>query len=185
MTARERRAITLGIAITVVALAVTYGVAPYARGWAARETAIAAKSDSLARFRALVRDAPRLAAAVRAREAALAGAPQRLIAARNAALAASDLQSVLQAYGAQSRVQVTRVDVAGDALTGALPTIPATIAATGDVYGLAELLALLERGTRLIEITDLVVQTIPGSGGDELLQFSIGVRAPFAALDTR
>jgi len=192
VTERERRTITIAVAVLALSLFVTFGVLPFAERWGARETVIAARADRLARLRALVRDEPRLAAAVRAREASLAARPQRVIGARAAALAAASLQGLLQEYAAASRVQVSRVDVAsapdttpnvGPGATSILPMIPATVAGTGDVYGLTDLLARVERGPRLLLVTDLSVQSVRGPRGEELLQFSIGVRAPYAGVE--
>src|SRR5205085_1131251 len=80
-------------------------------------------------------------------------------------------QGLLQEYAAASRVQVSRVDVAsapdttpnvGPGATSILPMIPATVAGTGDVYGLTDLLARVERGPRLLLVTDLSVQSVRG-----------------------
>jgi hypothetical protein len=189
---RERRTIGIALAVLAVSLFVTYGALPFVERWQARETVIAARADRLARLRALVRDEPRLAAAVRAREASLAARPQRVIGARSASLAAASLQALLQDYAAASRVQVSRVDVAsapdtapnaGAGAASTLPMIPATVAGTGDVYGLTDLLARIERGPRLLVVTDLAAQSVRGPRGEELLQFSVGVRAPFAGVE--
>ena len=59
----------------------------------------------------------------------------------------------------------------------------ATVAGTGDVYGLTELLGRIERGARLLVVTDLSVQSTRGPKGEELLQFSVGVRAPYAGVE--
>ncbi|AHG91943.1 General secretion pathway M protein [Gemmatirosa kalamazoonensis] len=184
VSARERRTIAIAAAVLAAALFVSYGVVPFAARWAAREALLAARVDRLARLRALARDEPRLAAALHAREASLAARPRRVVGARTAPLAASAVQALLQQYAAASHVQVSRVDVASAPdSAGPLPAIPATIAGTGDVYGLTELLASIERGARVLAVTDLAVQAVRGPRGESLLQFSVGVRAPYAEVE--
>ena len=184
VSARERRTIAIAAAVVAVALFVSYGLVPLAARWSAREALLAARVDRLARLRALARDEPRLAAALHAREASLAARPRRVVGARTAPLAASAVQALLQQYAAASHVQVSRVDVASAPdSAGPLPAIPATIAGTGDVYGLTELLASIERGARVLVVTDLAVQAVRGPRGESLLQFSVGVRAPYAEVE--
>jgi type II secretory pathway component PulM len=184
VSARERRTIAIGAALIVAALLASFVVLPFARRWGEREAAIDARADRLARLQALVRDAPRLAVSVQSAERALAARPQRVIGARSAALAASAVQSLLQGYAAESGVQVSRVDVASAPDTaGGLAAIPATLTATGDVHGLAALLERVEHGPRALEIVDLAVQSVRGPRGESLLQFSVGVRAPFAEVE--
>jgi len=190
-TASERRTLAVGAVVSALALLAAYGVAPTARRWSAREAIVESKVERLARLRALARDERALRAAVRAREARLAARPQRPLAARTPALAAAALQTLVQGYAAQSQVSVSRIEAAGDeapaggptegAGDGALPSVVATVVGTADVYGLAALLGLLQHGPRLVEVTGVQVQTIPGPRGEELLQLSLTVRAPFAA----
>lgn len=179
---RERRTILVGLVVSVVALVGVRGVLPWARAWRAREELIAVKRERLARLGMLAGQERALAAAARAREAALGARPQRLLVARTPSLAASALQALLQGYADQARVAVGRIDVAADAdsARGALAAVPATIVASGDVYGLSELLSLLEHGPTLLEVTSLGVQSVPGARGTTLLQLTVGVRAPYA-----
>jgi hypothetical protein len=195
-TGSERRTLAVGAVVSALALLAAYGVAPAARRWGAREAIVESKVERLARLRALARDERALGVAVRAREARLAARPQQPLAARTPALAAAALQTLVQGYAAQSQVSVSRIEAAGDEAPagepvegagggapagGALPSVVATVVGTADVYGLAALLGLLQHGPRLVEVTGVQVQSIPGPRGEELLQLSLTVRAPYAA----
>jgi hypothetical protein len=177
LDARERRALLLGLVISLSALVSVYGVLPFVRHWQAREGVIAAETQRLARLRGLANAEPRLRDVVSQRVAALEAGPQRLLSGRTAALAASTLQTLLQDFADQSRVTVSRLDVAGapDSTAG-LPAIPATVSAIGDIYGITELLALIQHGPRLLEIAELSVRPNPALRG-ELLQLTVTIRA--------
>lgn len=105
----------------------------------------------------------------------------RLVRARTVALAASTLQSMVREYARASVVSVTRLDAAGTpvAAGGATLSLPATISAQGDIYGVADFLRRLQHGAWLVEVTDLTIAPNPVLRGN-LLQVSIGLRAPVA-----
>ncbi|MBI4521871.1 MAG: hypothetical protein HY701_13620 [Gemmatimonadetes bacterium] len=180
ISARERRTIALGLAVSLFALGITYGVLPFARHWRAREEMIASEMERLARLRGLVANEARLRDVVAARTAGLEAGPQRLLSGRTPALAASTLQSLLRDFADQSQVTVSRLDVAGapDTDAGALPMIPATVSAVGDIYGITDLIALIEQGSLLLEITGLSLRPNPALRG-ELLQLTLTVRAAY------
>ncbi len=183
-TTRERRTIAIGVLVAAVAIAVTYGVVPFASRWSAREALLDARVERLSRLRALIRDRGRVASAVQARTLTHDAQSPRVLSARSASLAASALQAVLQEYASASRVQLDRIDVASAPDTaGGLPAIPATVGATADIYGLTDLVARIERGAWLLEVVDLSVQRVRGPRGEELLQVALVVRAPYAALE--
>jgi hypothetical protein len=179
-SARERRTVFLALALSVAALIGVFGVWPFAQRWSAREQLIAAESDRLARLRGLITHQARLADAVRARAGSHDPAQQRLLAGRTPALAASMLQSTLQDFANQSRVTVSRLDVAGAPETAdrALPMIPATVSAVGDIYGITELLSRIQNGPLLLEITELTVRPNPALKG-ELLQMTVALRGAY------
>jgi hypothetical protein len=180
LSARERRTVTLGAIVSVVALATTFGVIPFARRWSAREEAIAAGRDRLARLEGLARHQREIGEAVRARDERLAGSGQRLLAGRTPALAASALQTLLQGYADRSHVTISRLDVAGapDSTASAQGAIPATISAVGDIYGVSELLWQVRYGPRMLEVREMsVVSNSALRGG--LLQLSLTVHAPY------
>jgi type II secretion system (T2SS) protein M len=179
-SARERRTILIGLAVIAAALASVYGIRPLARHWLTRERTIATQQERLARLRGLVSSEARLREIVSERSTVLASGPQRLLSGRTPALAASALQSLIQGFADQSQVTVSRLDVAGApvAETGSLPMIPANVSAIGDIYGITELLSLLQRGSLLLEITELSVRPNPALRG-ELLQLNVSLRGAY------
>lgn len=125
-----------------------------------------------------------LVAAVDARIARAAEYPQRPVSAATAALAAGVLQGELQRYADASQLSVSELNVSGEPDSTAVPlaALPATLIALGDVYGVADLLARVQHGSTLLEVRELTVQVNPArraTGGGELLQLTLVVRAPF------
>ena len=167
LSARERRAVALAVVVSVFALAIAWGAVPFARRWLAREDVVAAELDRLAGLRGLVAAEERLRERVRERSAGLEARPQRLLPGRTAALAASALQSLLQDFADRSHLTVSRLDVAGapDTAGGPQPMIPATLSAVGDIYGLTDMLSLIQHGPLLLEITELGVRPNPALRG--------------------
>lgn len=179
ISARERRTIRLGAAVSLVAVVAAWAILPLARHWSAREAVIAAEVDRLARLRGLYAAEATLAAEVEARRRVLEAGPQRLLSGRTPPLAASALQSLLQDFADRSRVTVSRLDVAGSGDAAGDPaTIPANVSAVGDIYGIMELLSLIQHGPRLLEVTELSIRPNPALRG-ELLQFTIGLRGAY------
>lgn len=180
ISARERRTVAIGVAVSVAALLVAYAVVPFARRWREREEVIASQTERLARLRGLVASQAALAAAVDARSAGLAAGAQRLLEGRTPALAAAALQSALQGYADESQMQVSRLDVAGAPITaaGPLPRIPATMAALGDIYGVVDLLDRVQHGPLALQMGELTVTPNPALRG-ELLQVTVTLEAAY------
>lgn len=183
ISARERRTIIIAAAVSSVALILAYAVLPFARHWEAREEVIATELQRIARLRGLVANEARLRELVLERAAFLESGQQRLLAGRTPALAASALQSLLQDFADQSQMTVSQLDVAGapEAMNGAdaaLPMIPATVSAIGDIYGVTDMLSLIQHGSLLLEIAELSVRPNPALRGD-LLQMTVTLRGAY------
>jgi hypothetical protein len=178
--ARERRTIVLGGAVLLAAFLVSTFVLPAATRWRDREAMIDALRRQRAQLTSLGTHREALESLVQARTAALEALPVRLVHGRTPALAASALQALLQEHASAARVSVTRLDVAsgGDSATAGVPSIPATLSAVGDIYGLADFLARVEQGERWLEVVELAVSPNAALRG-ELLQMSLVVRAPY------
>lgn len=175
---RERRVVALGATIAAVALLARFAIFPFAVRWNTREDLIVSTADRVARMRALIADDARLRQALRTSE--LSGGSRRLVSGRTTALAGSALQAVIQANADRSRITINRLDLAGspDSTPGAgLPSIPVTISAVGDVYGLSDFLALLQYGTPVVEVRQLTVVANSSLRGG-LLQISLQLSAP-------
>lgn len=181
---RDRRALRLGAIAAGVVLLVSAAL-PAARRWGEREALLAARRDELARVRGLVAAVPMLRERVAERTGAVLAWPRRPLRAATGALAAGELQALLQRYAEEAELTVDQLDVTGEADSAAapLPVVPATLVALGDVHGVADLLAKLRAGPHLVEVRELAVQVNPAlkaSGGGELLQLTLVVRAPYA-----
>lgn len=186
-TARERRVITAGAVVVLLALLVTYVVLPLARRWSAREARLADVRARIATADALRAHATAIDSAATDEERALAGVGRRVLRARSATLAASALQSLLQDAADASRLSVTRLDVASPGMEADSARIsdagvlPATLAAYGDIHGLAAALDLLARGPRVVHVDRLTVQLNPAlRGAPDMLAITMTLRAPVA-----
>ncbi len=177
--ARERRTLAIGATVVAVAYLAIAWVLPAAARWRDREAMIEALRRQRAQLVALAERRESLEQGLRARLAAAEALPVRVVRGRTVALAAASMQEVLQEYATASRISVTRLDVASapDSVGGAL-ALPATVAATGDIYGLADFLSRLEHGRALLHVSEIAIAPNPSLRG-ELLQLAVTVRAPF------
>jgi len=183
LSRRERWVIGVGAAIAVVALVTVYAVLPFARRWSERESAIAAKAESVARLESLIQAAPRLRAAVDE----LAGTRQRaaraLVTGSTPALAASSLQTLIKGYADRSRVTLQQVDVGREPepVEGGLSRIDLQLRGLGDVYGLVDLLFYVQNGEKLLIPDELRVVASPSRGtGEQLLSWTIDLHAYYS-----
>jgi hypothetical protein len=150
-----------GAAIVALALTVTLVVLPALDRWTAREAALAANLERYDRLRAMVSGEPALRRALGERRRDQAGTMRLLLAGATPALAASNLQALLQQYAEESLVQLNRMDVAGapKAHGPGLVAVPIVLQGQGDVYGLVDFLYRVQHGQRLLVIEDIAVNT--------------------------
>jgi hypothetical protein len=206
LASRERRVVTGGILVVVVALVTSTVLLPFARSWHARELRLGAARAELATLASLVARAGSLDAAAQRADAELTRRGRRVFRARSIALAASALQSYLQDASDASRIVVTRLDVTSDAAPDAPSDVPApsttnasnanasiegsstdfsssavsaTLSAQCDIYGLAELLALFSQGPRVVQVSRMTVLSNSSlRGAPDMLQVTLVLRAP-------
>jgi hypothetical protein len=143
-----------------------------------------ARQSQLGQLRSLVQGeaATREGLAVRQKERV--ALRERLLTGATPALAASNLQGLLQGYADGSRVTLDRVDVVAEPGTpggDSLPAIPVRLSGQGDIYGLSELLTRFQSGPKLLIVDELKV-----TGGDQgyqpgLLNFSVRLHGAYAA----
>lgn len=172
--ARERRTVAIGATVAVVALFAAFVALPAARHWRDREVAIEAARDRVARLAGFAASQDKLVAATRVEPA---GSHARALRARTAALAASELQALLQEQARVSRVSVERLEVSS-ANDSATSQVSAALSATTDIYGVADLLTRLHASPVLLSVEELQVTSNPVLRGN-LLQLALTVRAPF------
>jgi hypothetical protein len=173
-----------GALVSALALLGTWVVRPLAGRWEARENAIAARQGQLAQLTGLIDDeaAIRRQLTVRRRERAMLHA--QLLGGATPALAASNLQALLQGYADAGRVTLDRVDLvaeSGPTEAGGLLPIPVELSASGDIYGLANLLGRLQYGDKLLVIDELRINA--GAAGDErspLLTWSVRLHGAYS-----
>ena len=178
---RERRTIRIASVVVGAAMLFAYGILPYARRWSAREDLIAMRAEQVARLRWLVEHEPELRKTTAERIARSGtGSRPQLLAGRSPALAASALQTLVQGYADEAGITVRELDVAGapDSSSASNETIPATISAIGDIWGVSSFVSRLQHGSTLIDIREIGVSPNPALRG-ELLQLSLVLRAPY------
>jgi hypothetical protein len=187
---RERRVVTIGALLSGLILTSAWVVLPLARRWEDREALISARQAQLTQLTALVRGDTTARRTLAAREHDRAALRARLLTGGTPALAASNLQALLQGYADASRVTLDRVDLVAepeDSARSGLPDIPVQLAASGDIYGLADLLGRLQYGGKLLSIDEFRISTgeaedEAGAGGpSRLLTMSIRLHAVYGA----
>jgi hypothetical protein len=171
-------------AVAVACVLLIAGAIPLVRQWSDREALITARRGELARLHGVKKDEAKMRLALDQRVVRASEYPQRPVAAGTAALAAGVLQAELQRYADASQLSVSELNVSGEPDSTAVPlaALPATLIALGDVYGVADLLSRVQHGSILLEVRELTVQVNPArkaTGGGELLQVTLVVRAPF------
>ncbi|MBA3760868.1 MAG: type II secretion system protein M [Gemmatimonadales bacterium] len=185
LSRRERRVVAAGALVSTLALSALWVVLPLVARWQDREVAIEAKEGQLARLRALVEAESTTRKSLSARLGARPAVRERLLTGATPALAASELQALLQGYADGSRVTLTRVDlVAQPGAAGAegLPAIPVRLSAHSDIYGLAGLLSRLQYGEKLLVIDEFTVNAGAVAGDrPDLLTFSVRLHGAYSA----
>ena len=169
-----------GAGVAAVGLVTAFVLVPFGKRVSGREAAIEAQRVRIGRLASLVSRQQELQQAVGERNSELAAWGVRVSGGRSPALAAAALQSLVQGYARASRLSVTRLDVAGDvdSTSAAWPHLPVTVSASGDVYGLVEMLSRLHGGPLLIEVREMTVSPNAALRGD-LLQVSLVLRSPW------
>lgn len=175
-SSRQRQTIVIGAWIVAIALAIVFVALPQIRQWSAREQQIRAAESRLNELASTVRGDPQLDSMIQRQEQTLASQPRRVLRSRSRALAASALQSLVQELADASNVTVTRLDVANLETSGDLPI---TLAANGDIYGLANLLQQI-RSARYVVIVDKLTSQNNSAlrGAADVLQITLSLHAP-------
>jgi hypothetical protein len=184
LSRRERRVVTAGALVSTLALLAAWVLLPFVGRWQDREAAIEAKQSQLVRLRQLVEAEAATRQLLSARLRARTELRERLLTGATPALAASDLQALLQGYADGSRVTLTRVDLVaqpGAADDKGLPAIPVRLSAHSDVHGLSDLLSRLQYGEKLLVIDELTVNVGAVDGRrPDLLTFSVRLHGAYS-----
>ena len=177
MTPRERWVVMGGVALVLLSWVGTRVLQPAIRAVLDRESRIALLEDRVERLQRLAADSVALREQAAEAEKQLASMPRRVLQARTAPLAASQVQALLQEAADGARLAVNRTDVSFEPdSSGALA---ASIMAYGDIHGLAAFLASVENGPRLLTLRRLVVQQNSAlRGAPDVLSLSAQLSAP-------
>lgn len=156
---------------------------PFVRRWHDREATIAAKATQLGQLRALVESEALARRRLVEHQRDRARLRERLLTGATPALAASNVQALLQGYADRSRVTLDRVDVVaepGSATGETLPAIPVSLSGQGDIYGISELLTSLQHGGKLLVLDELRVTGGNPSYAPDLVSFSIRLHGAYS-----
>jgi hypothetical protein len=176
MQPSERRTIARGATVSAVALALVFGVIPFAHRWGERESLIAARRDQLRRMQQAVADTAAVRRAYAEGVAAAARWPVRMIIARSAEVALAVLQAQLRGWSDRSGVQVSRVESA--------PTdageVRLTVTAVADAAGLSALLDAARSGPHAVSVRALEAHVNPVlRAPSPLLNVALTIAAPW------
>jgi hypothetical protein len=183
LSPREWRTVRGGLLVLGVGLLVGRGVVPLVDRWQRQGARLAAVRHRVAMAEGVLAQQDTMEALASELERRLAEGPKRLLTGGTTAVAASALEGMLQGAvdGAGAQLQQLAVEpVPAEGAAGeALPTVQATLAALGDVEGLALLLAQLGEGPRPVRVERVTVQRNPAlRGAPDVLQWTLVVRAP-------
>ena len=173
-----------GAAVSAAAIVAVLLLLPFGRRWTSREATIAASREQWIRLQSLAANESQLQRALdtlRLTQHSVAGRG-RLVSGTTPAIAASNLQVVLQRYADESAVQLDRVDAVADAAPGSsragLVAIPMRLQGHGDIYGLVDFLYRLGRGEKLLVIDEFSANAgLESSAGAQSLTWSVRLHA--------
>jgi hypothetical protein len=171
MSARDRRALLACVGAVSIVLALARGVPAYlswqreARAEDAEARLALAKDRSLVTFDPAMRDS----ALIRGRRL-IALAPV-ILSGDSPNSAGATLAGILSGAAAQSGVRLGAVQIRGDSLSrDAFTRIGARMDGTGDVRGVANMLAALERGPTLLSIRSFSITQPEMLAGDDRVE---------------
>ena len=181
---REQRVVLGGPAIAATVLLVVFALLPLRERWTSEESTYSASRDRYVRLQTLVASESRLRQALEAQQQALRASVGLLATGSTPALAASNLQALVQRYAEESVVQLDRIFVAGEAKADSLGlvSIPVQLQGQGDIYGLVDFLFRLQHGEKLLVIDDLTISAgLPQAGRLEFVVWSMTMHGLYAS----
>jgi hypothetical protein len=183
LSRREQRVVLGGAGIAAAALLVVFGLLPLLDRWSARESTDAASRDRYVRLQTLVASEGRLRRVLEEQQLALRSSVSLLATGSTAALAASNLQALVQRYAEESVVQLDRIYVAGEAKADSLGlvNIPVQVQGQADIYGLVDFLFRLQHGEKLFMIDDMTITSgLPQTGRKDFVVWSMTMHGLYA-----
>jgi hypothetical protein len=181
---REQRVVLGGATVAATVLLVMFALLPMRDRWTSEESTYAASRDRYVRLQTLVASESRLRSALEAQQQAVQASVGLLATGSTPALAASNLQALVQRYAEESVVQLDRIFVAGEAKADSLGlvSIPVQLQGQGDIYGLVDFLFRLQHGEKLLVIDDLSISAgLPQAGRQEFVVWSMTMHGLYAS----
>ncbi len=176
LSARDRRALRLGLWLLLPPLLAVRVVKPWLAMLEDTRGQVARERDLLVRERRLVAATPALPGQIQRADSLLESVRGRLFAGPDPVAAAAALTRYVTEQAGAHRVLVQGSDTR-DAipLTAGLVRLTVEVRAIGDLRGLTEWLAALEEGSRSVSVTELRITPGPQSPEDEVEEEVLGI----------
>jgi hypothetical protein len=174
LSARERRTVSIGAAITIVSLAMLYVVRPYRDALAEARDQLTTERATLARERIAVAESRRNPELRRAADSAMQSTRSRLFEAKDDVMASAELASYLGDVARRTRVflQDAATRPAAPTPTG-VRNLRVEIRAESDLLGTLLFLQALERGDKLVRVDRLDITRSARAGDSDMEVLSI------------
>ncbi|MEP6619097.1 MAG: GspMb/PilO family protein [bacterium] len=168
MSTRDRRAVTVGLAILVPSLLFVWGVKPYFAAVTDAKEQLSVERETLARERAAI-DAARRNPKLRDRaDSAMRAVTPRLFEGRDDVMASAELTSYLGEVAREHRVWLqdaaTRPAVQ---LPGGVRALRVELRAESDLRGVLSMLRALESGAKLVRVDRLDISRVAKVTADD------------------
>jgi hypothetical protein len=186
LSARERRTVTIGAAITIVSLSLLYVVRPYRTALADAQDQLVAERATLARERAAVAESRRNPELRRIADSAMQNIRSRLFEGKDDVMASAELASYLGDVARRTRVylQDAATRPAAPAASG-VRTLRVEIRAESDLLGTLLFLQALERGEKLVRVDRLDINRSTRAGDTDMEVLSVAATiSGFAVSDS-
>ncbi|HSU93718.1 MAG TPA: type II secretion system protein GspM [Gemmatimonadaceae bacterium] len=179
MTGRDRRALVIGVCVTLIVL-VGRNALPALFTWrrAAREAA-SRNEEKLDRAKLSLRRAAQVQDSLKSRSIRVVALAPALLGGGSPATASATLAGIVSGAAARSNVRIGALQLSADTATrGVFTRVSVHGDATGDIAGITAMLGALEGGPTLLAISELsITQPEPGAPSDhaEALRVELAV----------
>lgn len=167
MSAKDRRAVVLGVSVIVGSLVLVRGIPAYRGALSDTRERLVAERDALARERAAVTAASRNPQLQHLADSAMRAMTPRLFEGRDDVMASAELVTYLGGLTRQSRVLLQDASTRpATASPSGVRTLHVDIRAESDLRGVLSLLQALERGGKLVRIDRIDISRNPRGMSD-------------------
>jgi hypothetical protein len=161
MTAKDRRAITVGLAILLPSLFFVWGVKPYFAALSDARQQLSVERETLARERAAIAAAHRNPQLRQQADSAMRAVTPRLFEGRDDVMASAELASYLGDVARESRVWLQDASTRPALQSpGGVRALRVEVRAESDLQGVLNMLHALETGDKLIRIDRLDISRV-------------------------